>query len=256
MIDTHCHFEIEEEDLFNQELEAIQKKGVQKLIVSCCTKEEQTKNLPYLKKHPFIYLALGFHPEEADTIQEADIQALEATIKTTPRVVAIGEIGLDYHYTKDNQEAQKALFEQQLILAEKLHLPVVIHSRDATEDTIQLLKKHTCRGVIHCFTGSLETAKIYLEMGYDLGIGGVLTFKNTHLREVVQQLPLEKIVLETDSPYLAPVPYRSQKNSPQYLIEIAKVLAQIKGISEKEVETITTENAIEMFDLSSDRVVL
>lgn len=252
MIDTHCHFEFENEEELEEELKAIKESGVEKIIVSCCTKEEQEKNIPFLIGKEGVYLALGYHPEEVDQIKEEDYKKLEEKLKNLQQVVAVGEIGLDYHYTKENKKQQQALFERQLEIASKYHLPVVIHSREATEETIQILKKYPAIiGVIHCFSGSYETAQIYIKMGYRLGIGGVVTFKNSHLKDVVQLLPLEKIVLETDSPYLAPNPYRGQRNSPKYLPLIAESIASIKQISLEEVQLETTKNAIETFDLSS-----
>ena len=249
MIDTHCHFEIEDKNAFQKELQEIKESGVSKIIVSCCTKKEQQENLPLLKNQENVYLALGYHPEEANQTTDKDIQELKEKIKETPSCVAIGEIGLDYHYTKENKQEQQKLFEQQLSLAKGLNLPVVIHSRDATEDTINILKKYPVKGVIHCFTGSLETAKIYIQMGFLLGIGGVITFKNSHLKEVVKEIPLSSIVLETDSPYLAPHPYRGKKNSPKYLKEIAETIKNVKNIDILEVQEITDKNAIETFDL-------
>ena len=163
--------------------------------------------------------------------------------------MGVGEIGLDYHYTKDNREAQIALFEQQLALAEKNNLPVVIHSRDATEDTINTLKKYKVKGVIHCFSGSLEVAEIYIRMGFKLGFGGVVTFSNSNLYKVVEKIGLPNIVLETDSPYLAPVPYRGKQNSSKYVPVIAQKIADILGLSLEEVASVTTSNACELFDL-------
>ncbi len=248
MIDTHCHFEIESENL-EQELQEIFS-SLDKIIVSCCTKEEIKINFSKLKNKDSVFFALGYHPEEAGKIQEEDFKQLEKLLQEK-KVVALGEIGLDYHYTKEKKEEQKDLFEKQLHLAKKYHLPVVIHSRDATEDTIQILRKYDVKGVIHCFNGSLETANIYIKMGYKLGIGGVVTFQNSKLKDVVQSLPISSIVLETDSPYLAPIPYRGKKNSPKYLGFIAEKIAEIKEISKEQVIEQTTLNAREIFDFSS-----
>ncbi len=250
LIDTHCHFEIENEEKFLKELKQIEDQGVLKIIVSCCTKEEQRKNIPILSTKENIFLALGYHPEEVEDIQEEDLKNLEEMIKRYRNVVAIGEIGLDYHYTKENKEKQKQLFEKQLSLAQKLSLPVVIHSRDATLDTIECLKKYPVKGVIHCFSGSLETAQIYIKMGFLLGIGGIVTFKNSHLQEVIKEIPLEKIVLETDSPYLAPVPHRGERNTPAYIPIIAQRISEIKNISQEEVDNVTTETANSLFHLT------
>lgn len=249
MIDTHCHFDVKSKDLLKKELKEIYQNGVEKLIVSCCTKEEQMKNIPLLLNEDMVYLSLGFHPEEAGKISTEDLNHLEKMLKSLPRVVAVGEIGLDYFYTKDQKKEQIQLFESQLKIAERLHLPVVIHSRDATEDTINLLQKYKINGVIHCFSGSLETAKIYMKMGFFLGIGGVVTFKNSHLKEVLSQIPLESILLETDSPYLTPVPYRGKENSPKYLPIIAQFIADLKQKDIKIVEEITNSNCKQIFHI-------
>ena len=178
-----------------------------------------------------------------------DLVLLEKQLTSTSKMVGLGEIGLDYYYGKENKDLQLQLFERQLALAEKLDLPVVIHSRDATLDTIQLLKKYSVSGVIHCFSGSLETAQEYIKMGFSLGIGGVVTFKNSKLREVVAQIPLENIVLETDSPYLTPEPFRGKKNSSKYVPYIALAIAENKNISIDEVASITTKNAKKIFHI-------
>ena len=165
------------------------------------------------------------------------------------KVVGLGEIGLDYYYGKDNKELQIDLFEKQLEIAERLGMTVVIHSRDAVEDTINCLKKYKVKGVIHCFSGSVVTAKIYVSMGYKLGIGGVVTFKNSNLYKVVEDVGVENIVLETDSPYLAPVPFRGLKNSSKYIPIIADRVAEILNISVEQVKEITYKNACSLFDL-------
>ena len=157
---------------------------------------------------------------------------------------------MDYHYGKDNVKEQKALFKKQIELAKRCSLPIIIHTRDATDDTIKILKETRTKGVIHCFSGSKETANIYIKMGFKLGIGGVLTFTNSHLKDVIKEINIENLVLETDSPYLAPEPVRGSKNEPSNIVYIARKLAAIKQISEEEVAKITTKNAIEMFDLS------
>ena len=179
-----------------------------------------------------------------------DFHDLDNFISPVKEIVGIGEIGLDYHYGKENIDKQKWLFESQLKIAEELNLPVVIHSRDATLDTINILKKYRVRGIIHCFSGSLETANIYINMGFLLGIGGVVTFSNSKLKDVVKEVPLESIVLETDSPYLTPVPFRGKINSSKYLEYIANFIADIKNISLEELAEITSKNASSLFDFN------
>ena len=172
-------------------------------------------------------------------------------VVSSSRIVAIGEIGLDYYWRKDNKEKQRDLFQKQLDLAVKHQMPVVIHCRDAIQELYDILSQYKgkVKGVIHCFSGSYEMARAFIELGFVLGIGGVLTFKNSKLYQVVEKLPLSSIVLETDSPYLTPEPHRGEMNESKYIPLVAEKIAQIKGISLSEVEKITTDNAKRVFDL-------
>lgn len=247
-IDTHCHLSSSDYDDIDLVINENRKAGMEKIIVSACDKKDFEEAFLLSEKYKDVFLTIGYHPEYVDDIVPADIVELDVLLKKE-KVVGVGEIGLDYHYTKDNREAQIALFEQQLALAEKNNLPVVIHSRDATEDTINTLKKYKVKGVIHCFSGSLEVAEIYIRMGFKLGFGGVVTFSNSNLYKVVEKIGLPNIVLETDSPYLAPVPYRGKQNSSKYVPVIAQKIADILGLSLEEVASVTTSNACELFDL-------
>ncbi len=247
-IDTHCHLSSSDYDDIDLVINENRKAGMEKIIVSACDKKDFEEAFLLSEKYKDVFLTIGYHPEYVDDIVPADIAELDVLLKKE-KVVGVGEIGLDYHYTKDNREAQIALFEKQLALAEKNDLPVVIHSRDAIEDTINTLKKYKVRGVIHCFSGSLEVAEIYIKMGFKLGIGGVVTFSNSNLYKVVEKIGLSNIVLETDSPYLAPVPYRGKQNSSKYVPVIAQKIADILGLSLDEVASVTTSNACELFDL-------
>lgn len=247
-IDTHCHLSSSDYDNIDLVINENRKAGMEKIIVSACDKKDFEEAFLLSKKYKDVFLTIGYHPEYVDDVVPADIAELDLLLKKE-KVVGVGEIGLDYHYTKENREAQIALFEQQLALAEKNNLPVVIHSRDATEDTINTLKKYKVKGVIHCFSGSLEVAEIYIKMGFKLGIGGVVTFSNSNLYKVVERIGLSNIVLETDSPYLAPVPYRGKQNSSKYVPIIARKIADILGLSLEEVASVTTLNACELFDL-------
>ena len=247
-IDTHCHLSSSDYDDIDLVINENRKAGMEKIIVSACDKKDFEEAFLLSEKYKDVFLTIGYHPEYVDDIVPADIAELDVLLKKE-KVVGVGEIGLDYHYTKDNKEAQIALFEQQLALAEKNNLPVVIHSRDATEDTINTLKKYKVKGVIHCFSGSLEVAEIYIKMGFKLGIGGVVTFSNSNLYKVVEKIGLPNIVLETESPYLAPVPYRGKQNSSKYVPVIAQKIADILGLSLEEVASVTTSNACELFDL-------
>ena len=248
-IDTHCHLSYEDYDDIDLIVQNNRSAGVSPIIISGCTKESIIESLEFSKKYEDIYVTIGYHPSEVDTISMSDINELKQQL-LEDKIVGVGEIGLDYHYGKENIESQKELFRTQLRMAEEMSLPVVIHSRDATKDTIELLKEFpNVHGIIHCFSGSVETAKEYISMGYYLGIGGVVTFKNSNLYQVIEKIGLSHIVLETDSPYLAPEPFRGEKNSSKYIPMIAKKIADILNINIEEVEKITTMNARSLFDL-------
>lgn len=247
-IDTHCHISKNYYDDINEVITDSKNNGLEKIIISCCAVEDIEESLNIINNYDNVYATFGYHPDQIDKVCDEDLKRLETLIKTNQKIVGIGEIGLDYHYGTD-KEKQKKLFKEQLKIAQRLNLPVVIHSRDATKDTIDILKMYNVSGVIHCFSGSLETANIYISMGYRLGIGGVLTFKNSKLYKVIENINLENIVLETDSPYLTPEPYRGKTNSSKYIPIIAKKLAEVKKVSIEEVAKITTNNAYLIFDL-------
>ena len=248
-IDTHCHLSMEDYDDIDKVIEENKNALVEKIVVSGCSRESIDEVMDLKDKYDMVYVTIGYHPEYADTVTESDLDYLKSLLGEK-KVVGIGEIGLDYHYTKENKDKQIWLFEEQLKIADAFNLPVVIHSRDATMDTINTLKKYKVKGIIHCFSGSLETANIYISMGFLLGIGGVVTFKNSKLKDVVKEVPLESIVLETDSPYLTPVPFRGKINSSKYLEFIANFIADIKNISVDELAEITSRNASSLFDFN------
>lgn len=248
-IDTHCHLSMEDYDDIDKVIEENKNALVDKIVVSGCSRESIEEVMGLKDKYDMVYVTIGYHPEYADTVTESDLDYLKSLLGEK-KVVGIGEIGLDYHYTKENKDKQIWLFEEQLKIASAFNLSVVIHSRDATMDTINTLKKYKVKGIIHCFSGSLETANIYISMGFLLGIGGVVTFKNSKLKDVVKEVPLESIVLETDSPYLAPVPFRGKINSSKYLEFIANFIADIKNISVDELAEITSRNASSLFDFN------
>ena len=248
-IDTHCHLSSQDYSDIPAVIEDNKKAGVDKMILSGCTRESILESLELVEQYPDLYVTIGYHPSEADITTEDDLLLLEKQLQN-PKVVGIGEIGLDYHYGKENIMLQKNLFYQQMKLASRYHMPVVIHSRDATEDTISILKEFSdVIGDIHCFSGSLETAKIYLSMGYYLGIGGVVTFKNSKLGDVVSKIGLHSLLLETDSPYLTPEPYRGGQNSSKYLPYVASKIAELLGVSVEEVASQTLQNTKALFDL-------
>lgn len=248
-IDTHCHLEKSDYDDIDLVIRENRKSGVSKIIVSGYSKESIKEALNYAYQYSDVYLTIGYHPSEVGAVFDSDICELEKIIKSNNKVVGIGEIGLDYHYSKDDRDQQIILFKKQLALAEKLNLPVVIHTRDATKDTIDILKEFNVSGIIHCFSGKLEVANEYIKMGFFLGIGGVLTFKNSNLYKVIEKVSLNNIVLETDSPYLTPEPFRGSKNSSKYIPIIAQKIALIKNIDVKVVSSVTTSNALKIFDL-------
>ena len=245
LVDTHCHFEDEDYQNLASIISDNLKSSVLKMVVSLCSLEDIKKYIDF-DYDDIIYLTIGYHPEYASFITCDDLIFLKKMLKKS-KVVGIGEIGLDYHYGKDNKDKQIWLFEEQLKIASEFNLPVVIHTRDATMDTINILKKYKIRGIIHCFSGSLEVAKEYIKMGFYLGIGGVVTFKNSKLKEVLKNISLDHIVLETDSPYLTPEPYRGKRNSSKYLKEVCLFLASLYNSSYDDIANITTKNAYSLF---------
>lgn len=248
-IDTHMHIGDDfgvQPDLYVKNATDAQ---VEVLIASFCEKDDIMLSTKFVEKYKNLYACIGYHPEVSNKIVEKDYETLEEMVKNNPKIVAIGEIGLDYYWNKDNKEKQREVFCRQLEIAEKLKLPVVIHSRDSINETYEILKKYKVSGVIHCFSGSLEMAKKFISLGFLLGIGGVVTFKNSKLFEVIEKLELTNIVLETDSPYLTPEPNRGKTNESSNIFYIAQKIAEIKNISLENVAKITTENAIRTFDL-------
>lgn len=252
-IDTHLHLSLKDYDNIDSIVIRAKEQNVKYLVVSACQEEDMFECLSYMNRFHEVFYTFGFHPSCAGKVTEEHLVWLEKIVQERPKIVGIGEIGLDYHYGKEDKELQKDLFIRQLKIAMNLQLPVVIHTRDAVEDTIMILKQYPVHGIIHCFSGSLETAKLYMKMGFLLGIGGVLTFTNSRLFEVVECLPLKSIVLETDSPYLAPVPLRGKKNEPSFLPIIASKIASIKKTSLEEIELVTTNNALRLFDLPKEK---
>lgn len=246
--DTHCHIYKEYYEDIKKILENAKECQINRMINNGCDKKSNEEVLKLSTQYKNIYGALGIHPENVDTYKEEDLKEIENNL-TNPKIIAIGEIGLDYHYTKENKNRQIELLEAQLQIAEKYNLPVIIHSREAREDTINTLKKYHVKGVIHSFSGSKETALIYIKMGYLLGINGVITFKNSKLKEVIKEIPLENIILETDSPYLTPEPFRGKRNEPKRILEIAKFICELKNISLEELSKITNDNIKLIFDI-------
>ena len=249
-IDSHAH--LMEDELYkditgilNRALEA----GVKRILVVCCTLEQAERAFALQEGYAFIDVGVGFHPEDANDIDEEDIIALEALLKRK-KVSALGEIGLDYYWVKDNKEKQKKLFETQLKMAEQFQLPVLIHMRDASQDTYELLKQYplTRGGIMHCYSGSSEMAKLFMDLGYYISFAGPVTFKNANnVKEVATGIPLERILIETDAPFLAPVPFRGKQNEPSYVIHTGKEICSLKGISEEKLQEEITKNYQRLF---------
>lgn len=246
-VDTHCHIFKSDYDNIDEVLNNASNNNIKYYINNGSDREYNKEVLELVKQYDNMYGALGIHPESVDNYTLEDIKFIENNLNNE-KIVAIGEIGLDYHYTRENKDEQIKLLEMQLSLAEKYNLPVIIHSRDATEDTINTLKKFNCRGTIHSFSGSLETAKIYIKMGYLLGVNGVITFKNCNIKDVIKEVGLDNIVLETDSPYLTPVPYRGMKNDPSHIMDIAKFVSELYNVSLEELSYRTNENIKRMYE--------
>ena len=247
-VDTHCHLFHEYYDDLDKLVDKIKDNKINKVILNGTNGTDNKEVLESINKYGLMYGAIGLHPEFADSVTEEDYKFVEEHIND-PKVVAVGEIGLDYHYGKENREKQIALFEKQLALAEKVNKPVIIHSRDATLDTIECLKKYKVRGTMHSFSGSYETAMIYIKMGLLLGINGVVTFKNCNLIDVIKKVGIENIVLETDSPYLTPVPYRGKQNDSSHIMDIVVFIAKELNVSIEDISKVTNENVLRCFDI-------
>ena len=244
MIDTHCHIF---KDYYDDIDKVIDKMKNNIIIVSGTSEKDNEEVLKLCSKYKNVYGTIGIHPTEE--LNSTSITFIEKNLNNS-KIVGIGEIGLDYHWNK-NKEEQKEKFIKQLDLAQKYNVPVVIHSRDATEDTYNILKRYPeLKKDIHCYSGSLEIAEKFIKINCCLGIGGVLTFKNSKLKEVIKKIDLKNIILETDSPFLTPEPYRGKQNEPYNIIYVAEKIAEIKKINLEEVLETTTLNAVDLFNLN------
>jgi TatD DNase family protein len=247
MIDSHAHILKENYENIDNIVHEIKDKGVIGVINASDKLETAYEVLELSKKYNnYLFPAIGIHPEHINEIDK--LEELEELIKNN-KIYAIGEIGLDYYYTKENKEEQKELFNKQLDLAEKYNLPVIIHTRESIGDIYEILKDRKLKGVIHCFNGSYEMAQKFIKLGYKLGIGGVLTFKNSKLYELIEKISVDDILLETDSPYLSPEPFRGKKNIPSNVFYVAKRIAEIKNTNVEEIVTKTCKNSVNLFDI-------
>ncbi len=251
IFETHAHYD---DEAFNEDREELlgqmKEAGIRCIVNIGASLNSCKKTMELVKEYDFIYGALGVHPSDTGELDEEGFAWLKEQCKLE-KCVAVGEIGLDYYWDEPDREVQKKWFRRQLQLAKELGLPAVIHSRDAAADTIEIMREEHAEeigGVVHCFSYTKETARIFLDMGFYIGVGGVITFKNGRkLKEAVEEIPLERIVLETDSPYLAPVPNRGKRNSSLNLPYVVEEIAAIKGVTPEEVERVTYENALKLY---------
>lgn len=253
LIDTHAHLD---SSRFNKDRAEVIKNarvtGVSYIVNIGADLRSSRYSVKLAREYPFIFATVGIHPHDAIGL-DANVLAELEKLAGEEKVVAIGEIGLDYYYDHSPRDIQRAAFIDQLVLAKKLNLPIVVHSREAEEDTMNILKEHYAgagTGILHCFSGSLAMAREALDLGFYLAFGGVVTFKNAGgLLEVLREIPLDRILLETDCPYLTPVPHRGKRNEPAYLPYVAEKIAEIKGVAIEELAEITTANAIRVYNL-------
>ena len=247
--ESHAHYDDERFDEDRDTLLAsFPAEGIETVVNASSDIKSSKASIALSEKYPFFYAAVGVHPHEVENITEADIDELRELSKH-PKVVAIGEIGLDYYYDLSPRDLQRHWFKRQLELADELKMPVIIHSRDAAQECFDIIKNSNVRnGVIHCYSGSAEMAEEYIKTGFYIGVGGSLTFKNNKKGvETVERIPIEKILIETDSPYLAPVPYRGKRNDSRLLKYVVERISQIKNIPENDICKITKNNAQNLF---------
>lgn len=253
IFDSHAHYD---DKAFDQDRESLlcslKEKGIGRVVNISSDLESIGRTEALTGQYPFLYGAAGVHPSDTEALTEENFSRIGEAFRN-PKMVAVGEIGLDYHWPEPDKAVQKKWFERQLALAAEKRLPVVIHSREAARDTLDMIRAaggSELSAVIHCFSYGVEMAREYLNMGHYLGIGGVVTFANAKkLKEVVQYMPLSQMLLETDCPYLAPVPYRGKRNDSANLSYVAETVAQLKGISREEAEAATYENACRFYRL-------
>lgn len=256
IFDTHAHYD---DEAFDEDraavLASLQEQGVGAVVNICASRASLGRIEELVTAYPFVYGAVGVHPDHAGEMDEDCMKELSRLAKLD-KIMAIGEIGLDYYWDTAPHEVQREWFIRQLQLALEEDLPVVIHSREATQETLDIMREMyrqsegKLRGVIHCFSGSAEIAKEYTDMGFYIGVGGVVTFKNgKKLKEVVEAMPLDKLVIETDCPYLAPVPFRGKRNDSTLLTYVIEEIATLRGMTTEEVERVTEENARRLYGL-------
>ncbi len=252
IFDTHAHYDDSAFDEDREELlKSLPDKDVFAVVNAGADMVSSRKSIKFSEKYPYIYAAVGVHPENINKITtENFIEELEKLILSEKKVVAVGEIGLDYYYNSENKDYQKLIFESQIKLALKHNLPIIVHDREAHGDILRFLEKYRPKGIVHCFSGSLEMAKEIIKFGMYLGVGGVVTFKNAkNLVEVVRNVTLSSIVLETDAPYMAPDPFRGKRCDSSHIKYTAEKIAELKNVEVSEVLKTTKENAMNLFEI-------
>ena len=252
IFDTHSHYD---DEAFNEDREVLlgllQKEGVSHVMTCGTNLVTSYRSLQLAQKYDYIYCALGFHPEEAHEERKGDLDTIVELLKTEEKAKAVGEIGLDYYWEENApRDVQIDLFRRQIEIAKELDLPVIVHDREAHEDTFNILSEMRPKGVLHCYSGSKEQALQYTEMGFYIGLGGVVTFKNARKAvEVAGAIPLDKLLLETDCPYMAPVPHRGERNDSRLISLVAEKIGEIRGMDPQEIADITNKNAREFFGI-------
>ena len=254
LFDTHVHLNAEQfkDDLSEVVERAIEAK-VERMVVVGFDRPTIEKAMELIEMYDFIYASVGWHPVDAIDMTDEDLEWIEE-LSAHPKVVALGEMGLDYHWDKSPKEIQQDVLRRQIRLAKKVKMPIIIHNRDATEDLLSILKEEGANevgGIMHCFSGSVEVARECVDMNFYISLGGPVTFKNAKRpKEVAKEIPLDKLLVETDCPYLTPHPYRGKRNEPAYVKLVAEQIAELKGISLAEVGEATTENAKKLFGIN------
>ena len=252
LIDSHAHLDDEKFDLDREYLiKNLQKNGIELVINVGADMESSRASVDLANSYENIYAVVGIHPHDAKEMTASSLEEIEQLSKNK-KVVAIGEIGLDYYYDNSPRDIQRKCFKEQIRLAKRLDMPIVVHTRDADEDTLEILKEESkgLRGIIHCFSSDRAQLEEYLELGFFIAIGGPVTFKKTdELKEAAKVVPMERLLVETDAPYLAPHPYRGKRNEPMFVNHTANLIAELKGISIEELTLQTNKNTKEIFNI-------
>ena len=247
LTDTHCHIFSNSYENVHDILNYLETYNIKRIIINGYNYQTNLEVLDLIDKYDNVYGALGVHPSNMDKNFDKTFSLIEDNLNH-PKIVAVGEIGLDYYWNKDNKKIQLENFNKLLKLAQKHNKPVIIHNRESTEDMLKTITKYKLKGIMHCFSGSYEVAKEYIKNGYKLGINGIVTFSNAKLPEILEKIDISNILLETDAPFITPEPHRKNKNEPKYLGDIAKKVAQIYKLDENDLALKLEENLLSIFD--------